>query len=80
MRRRGPSSSGQWCAGRLAEKRGSFSEASRYILSTHCTGNITNLDASNLSTGSVPDARVPASNVTQHEAALTILKSQVTDF
>ena len=43
-------------------------------------GNITNLDASNLSTGSVPDARVPASNVTQHEAALTILKSQVTDF
>ena len=46
MRRRGPSSSGQWCAGRLAEKRGSFSEACRYILSTHCAGNITNLDRS----------------------------------
>ena len=43
-------------------------------------GNITNLNATNLATGSVPDARVPASNVTQHEAALTILKSQVTDF
>ena len=43
-------------------------------------GNITNLNATNLSTGSIPNARVPASNVTQHEAALTILKSQVTDF
>jgi len=43
-------------------------------------GNITNLNATNLSTGSISDARVPASNVTQHEAALTILKSQVTDF
>ena len=46
MRRRGPSSSGQWRAGRLAEKWGSFSKTCRYILSTHCTGNITNLDRS----------------------------------
>lgn len=29
-------------------------------------GNITELNASNLSTGSIPDARVPASAVTQH--------------
>ena len=46
MRWRWPSSSGQWRAGRLAEKWGSFSETCRYILSTHCTGNITNLDQS----------------------------------
>ena len=46
MCRRGPSSSGQWRAGRLAEKRGSFGEACRYILPTHCTGNITTLDRS----------------------------------
>ena len=46
MRRRGPSSSGQWRTGRFAEKWGSFGEACRYILSTHCAGNITNLDRS----------------------------------
>ena len=31
------------------------------------------LNATKLTAGSIPDARVPASNVTQHEAALTIL-------
>jgi hypothetical protein len=36
------------------------------------------LNATKLTAGSVPDARVPASNVTQHEAALTILTGQVT--
>lgn len=28
-------------------------------------------------TGSIPDARIPASNVTQHEAALTVLNTQI---
>ena len=46
MRRRGPSSSGQWHTGRFAEKWGSFGEACRYIFSTYCAGNITNLDRS----------------------------------
>jgi len=36
------------------------------------------LNATKLTAGSIPDARVPASNVTQHEAALTILTGQVT--
>jgi hypothetical protein len=36
-------------------------------------------DAANLSTGVLADARVQESNVTQHEAALTILESQITD-
>lgn len=34
--------------------------------------------AGDLSTGSIPDARVPASAVTQHEAAVTIAWSQLT--
>lgn len=35
--------------------------------------------ATDLTSGSIPDARVPASNVTQHQAALTILETQITD-
>ena len=37
------------------------------------------LNATKLTSGSIPDARVTQSNVTQHQAALTILTSQVTD-
>ena len=36
------------------------------------------LTATKLTSGSIPDARVTQSNVTQHEAALTILPGQVT--
>ena len=36
------------------------------------------LNATKLTSGSIPDARVTQSNVTQHEAALTILPGQVT--
>ncbi len=36
-------------------------------------------DAGNLNAGTLLDARVAESNVTQHEAALTILESQITD-
>jgi hypothetical protein len=36
-------------------------------------------DAGNLATGSVPDARLPSSAVTQHEALLTITESQISD-
>ncbi len=39
--------------------------------------NITALNATQLTSGSVPDARIPASNVTQHQAAITIAASQV---
>ena len=42
--------------------------------------NITGLAAGNIGTGTFPNARVAESNVTQHQAALTILKTQVTDF
>ena len=38
------------------------------------------LAATQLTSGSIPNARVPASNVTQHQASLTIGKTQVTDF
>ena len=41
-------------------------------------GNITNLNATNLSTGSIPDGRVTSSNVTQHEASLTLATGQIT--
>ena len=36
-------------------------------------------DAANLTAGVLADARVQETNVTQHEAALTILESQITD-
>jgi len=42
--------------------------------------NITGLAAGNIGSGTFDNARVAESNVTQHEAALTILKTQVTDF
>ncbi len=46
------------------------------------TGNgsgLSALNASNLSTGTIPDARIQASGVTQHEASLTITESQISD-
>ena len=39
-----------------------------------------NLDAAKITSGTFADARIAASNVTQHQAALAITKSQVTDF
>lgn len=36
-------------------------------------------DASTLTSGSIPDARVPASAVTQHQAALSIAETQIAD-
>lgn len=36
-------------------------------------------DASNLNAGSLPDARVQQSNVTQHQAALSIAETQIVD-
>lgn len=40
---------------------------------------LTALNASQLTSGTVPDARVAQSSVTQHQAALTIAESQITD-
>jgi len=36
-------------------------------------------NASNLSSGTIPDARIQATGVTQHEASLTIAETQITD-
>jgi len=36
-------------------------------------------NASNLTSGTIPDARVQASGVTQHQTSLTIAESQITD-
>ena len=44
-----------------------------------CTVDLGNLSATNLTSGTIPAARVGASSVTQHQAALTILESQITD-
>lgn len=41
--------------------------------------NITGLPASAVSSGTFADARVAASNVTQHQASLAILETQITD-
>lgn len=41
--------------------------------------NIPNLPTSRITSGTFVDARIAQSNVTQHEAALTILESQITD-
>ena len=61
---------------------------------SHSISNITNLqttldgkaasshnhNASNITAGSMANARIPQSNVTQHQAAIRITKSQITDF
>jgi hypothetical protein len=44
-----------------------------------CTVDLGNLSATNLTSGTIPAARVGASSVTQHQASLTILESQITD-
>ena len=44
------------------------------------TGQIPSLATSKITSGTFANARIAESNVTQHEAALTVLKSQVTDF
>ena len=42
-------------------------------------GDIPNLDASKITSGTFADARIAESNVTQHEGALSITESQITD-
>jgi hypothetical protein len=48
------------------------SNSSAFAAATH------NHSAAELTSGSIPDARVPSSNVTQHQASLAIAASQVT--
>ena len=40
---------------------------------------LTDLNASNLASGSIPNSVVPVGNVTQHQASLSITQSQITD-
>lgn len=42
-------------------------------------GDIPNLDTAKITTGTFADARIAESNVTQHEAALSITESQISD-
>lgn len=42
-------------------------------------GDIPNLDAAKINTGTFADARIAQSNVTQHQAALSITESQISD-
>ncbi|MBR9800549.1 hypothetical protein GYB59_02080 [bacterium] len=43
-------------------------------------GDLGGRSAADLNAGVLADARVPASNVTQHQGALTLTKSQISDF
>lgn len=45
----------------------------------YCTVDLGNLSATNLTSGTIPAARVGASSVTQHQASLSIAESQIAD-
>lgn len=49
------------------------------VTHSHTGAEISNLDTSDTTTGTFVDARIVESSVTQHEAALTILESQITN-
>ena len=44
-----------------------------------CTVDLGNLSATNLTSGTIPAARVGASSVTQHQASLSIAETQIAD-
>ena len=53
--------------------------ASKIDSGTFATARIPSLNTSKITTGTFADARIAESNVTQHEGALTITESQVSD-
>lgn len=53
--------------------------ASKITSGTFNTARIPNLDTSKITTGTFADARISESSVTQHEAALSITESQISD-
>lgn len=53
--------------------------ASKITSGTFTTTRIPSLNASKLGSGTLTDARVAVSNVTQHEASLSITESQISD-
>jgi len=52
---------------------------SAWVDATLSAGDIPNLDASKITSGTFADARIAQSNVTQHEGALSITESQISD-
>jgi len=59
---------------------GSFlrGDGTNIVLSTISSGDVPNLDTAKITTGTFADARIAQSNVTQHQAALSIAWSQLT--
>lgn len=55
-------------------------DASKITTGTFTTTQIPSLAASKITSGTFADARIAASNVTQHQAALSITTSQISDF
>lgn len=53
--------------------------ASKITSGTFTTGRIPSLNTSKIGSGTLADARVAASNVTQHQASLSITESQISD-
>jgi len=52
---------------------------SAWVDTTLSAGDIPDLDASKITSGTFADARIAESNVTQHEGALSITESQISD-
>jgi hypothetical protein len=50
-----------------------------WVDTTLVAGDIPNLDAAKITTGTFADARISESSVTQHQAALSITESQISD-
>ena len=44
-----------------------------------CTVDLTNLSATNLTSGTIPNARIAVTGVTQHQASLSIAETQIAD-
>ena len=66
-------------AGQVAVSGGTGAAVSWSSAPTITGTNITALNADQLTTGTVPDSRIAQSSVTQHQAALTIAETQITD-
>lgn len=55
-------------------------DGSAYVNTSLSSGDIPSLSASKITSGVFADARISESSVTQHESAISITESQITDF